>query len=235
MENTQEQKATFRQKIENYWYHYKFHTIAGAFILFVIIWGLVTAIGRTGEDVSIGYIGEHLYTQAEAETVCGKMSASLDMDLDGNGKSDIVLVQYQHYTDEQIRILAAEAEERGREFAYYPDLNSNNYLKFENDLATGNTAVWMVSKEVYEKMDKSVLLTVEEVLGYVPDKGVVDEYAIDCIHLPLCCEAAAALSVNSYLVIRGAREYSFIPGNDKMAQEFENSKALYKAIVEYKK
>ncbi len=232
--DTQHQKMTLKQKIENYWYHYKLHTILGAFILFVIIWGTVSAIGRTGDDISIGYIGEHMYTQEEAEGVCAKLSAFLDMDLDGNGKCDITLVQYQHYTDEQIAQLAAEAEEKGREFAYYPDLNKQNYRSFENDLATGNTAVWMVSKEVYEKMDKSVLLPISEVLGYLPDKGVADEYAIDCITLPLCCKATTALSANSYLVIRGEREYSFIPDDKEMTKQFENAKKLYKAIVEYK-
>ena len=235
MENTETTNMTFRQKIENYWYHYKLHTIAAAFILFVIIWGTVTAIGRTGEDVSIGYIGEHLYTQDEAENVCAKMSASLGIDLDGNGKSEITLVQYQHYTDAQIERLAAEAEAKGQEFAYYPEVNRQNYVSFEKDLATSNTAVWMVSKEVYEKMDKSVLLPISDVLGYVPDRGVVDEYAIDCIYLPLCCESAVALSANSYLVIRGKRDYSFIPGDDRMKEELENAKKLYRAIVEYKK
>ena len=233
MENTEKTNMTFRQKIENYWYHYRFRTIAAAFIIFVVIWGIIMAVGRTGEDITIGYVGEHLYTQEQAEDAGAKLSAYLDLDLDGNGETEIMLVQYQYLADSQIKELAADAEKKGLEFSYYPEVNSHNYELFENELATGNTSVWMVSPEVYEMMDKSMLMPISEVLGYVPEKGVVDEYAINCMSLPLCCKAVMTLSTNSYLVMRADRQYSFIMGDERMEAELEDGKALFRAIVEY--
>ena len=233
MENTENQKTTLRQRIENYWYHYRFRTIAAAFIIFVVIWGIIMAVGRTGEDITIGYVGEHLYTQEQAEDAGVKLSACLDLDLDGNGETEIMLVQYQYLADSQIKELAADAEKKGLEFSYYPEVNSHNYELFENELATGNTSVWMVSPEVYEMMDKSMLMPISEVLGYVPEKGVVDEYAINCMSLPLCCKAVMTLSTNSYLVMRADRQYSFIMGDERMEAELEDGKALFRAIVEY--
>ena len=123
----------------------------------------------------------------------------------------------------------------GEDLQFHPELNRKNYEHFEKELESGSTSVWFVSKEVYDMMDKSILMPVQDILGYIPEKGLVDEYAIDCSSLSFSHDMTRAVTYNTYLVLRVGRSYSFIMGEDIAAQELEESLALYKAIVEYKK
>ncbi len=235
MENVEKQSYTFRQKVENFFYHYKFQTIAACFLLFVLVWAIVTAIGKEGAEVYLGYIGEYSYSNSEADALGEKMSDLLGLDVDGDGRSNIQLNRYHYYSDEQIKELSEKAKEKGEDIGYYPVLNEKNYRYFLTELEGGNTAVWFVSKEVYEMMDKSTLMTVEDALGYLPENGVVDEYAIDCSTLRFSVDTTREVTFNTYLIIRGSRVHSFIQGEQEARAELERSLALYRAIVEYKK
>jgi hypothetical protein len=229
------QSYTFRQKAENFLYHYKFHTIAVCFVIFVIVWAIVTSIGKEGGEVSLGYIGEYSYSNSEIDALGKKMSDILKLDVDGDGKSNIQLNSYHYYSAEQIKELGEKAKENNEDAAYYPVLNEKNYQYFVTELENGNTAVWFVSKEVYEMMDKSSLMTIEDALGYIPEKGAVDKYAIDCSTLRFSAETTREVTFNTYLIIRGNRVHSFIQGEEESRAELERSLALYQAIVEYKK
>lgn len=235
MENTETQNYTFRQKVENFLYHYKFQTIAVCFILFVLVWVIVTSIGKGGGEVYLGYIGEYSYSNSEADALGEKMSDLLKLDVDGDGESNIQLNRYHYYSAEQIKELSEKAKEKGEDVGYYPVLNEKNYQYFVTELENGNTAVWFVSKEVYDMMDKSSLMTIEDALGYIPEKGAVDKYAIDCSTLRFSVETTREVTFNTYLIIRGNRVHSFIQGEEESRAELERSLALYRAIAEYKK
>ena len=45
-------KASF---FENFWYHYKFHTIAALFGIFVLVVGILQLTGKTNPDIYIMY------------------------------------------------------------------------------------------------------------------------------------------------------------------------------------
>ena len=46
---------------ENFWYHYKFHTIAVVFAVFVLTVGILQLVGKTNPDIYIMYAGEKFY------------------------------------------------------------------------------------------------------------------------------------------------------------------------------
>ena len=77
-------------------------------------------------------------------------------------------------------------------------------------------------------------MTVEDALGYIPERGTVDKYAIDCATLYFGVDAFGSVAHNTYLIIRGNRVHSFIQGEEQSRTELENSLELYRAIVEYK-
>lgn len=226
---------TFKQKVENFLYHYKWHTIAVCFLAFVLIWGLVSVFTNGGrEDIYIGYIGEYGYSADEKAVIEKKMSDVLDVDFDGNGKTEIALMAFHYYTNEQISAMIEEAKNGGDDRGFYPEVNAKNYEHFVTEMDNGNTSVWLVSKGVYENMDKSALVPIDSILGYTPEKGVVDEYAIDCSTLPFCTKTVREISYNTYLVLRVRRNHSFIMGEEQVAAELENAKEFFRAIVEYK-
>ena len=83
-------------------------------------------------------------------------------------------------------------------------------------------------------MDKSVLMPIEDILGYTHN-GAVDEYAIDCASLPFSYDMTRTVTFNTYLVMRAVRTFSFIMGDEIAERELEEAKIIYKAIVDYKK
>ena len=236
MDKTDNTNLSFRQKLDNFMYHYKWHTIAVCFIIFVVIWAGASLISNGGgEDMYIGYIGEYAYSNEEIGEIQDKMSKKLSFDINGDQKTSIGLMSFHYYTAEQIENKAQEAKDKGEDWGFYPELNAKNYEHFVTELDNGSTSVWLVSKEVYEGMDKSALVPIESILGYTPERGAVDEYAIDCSTLPFCNETTREISFNTYLVLRVRKNHSFIMGEGKAQEELENAKKLFCAIVEYKK
>ncbi len=226
---------TTQQKISNFFYHYKWHVAAVCFVVFVILWVVISSFGQGGEEAYIGYIGEYAYSHSEKDEISQKMSSLLNIDLDGDGECTLEFQTFHFYSDSQIEQLSKTQLKEGEDLQFHPEYNKKNYEHFLTELENGNTAVWLVSKEVYEQMDKSVLLPIEDVLGYIPDSGAIDEYAIDCSVLPFSYDTTREITYNSYLVLRVKRAYSFIMGEAEAARELEDAKRLYTAIVQYTK
>ena len=76
---------TFKQKIENYWYHYKWHTII---IVFFIITGLVCLVQcstkEQPDDKALLYVNQNLLDNA-ANDLSDKLSGYIE-DYNGNGE-----------------------------------------------------------------------------------------------------------------------------------------------------
>lgn len=222
----------FKKKVDNFFYHYKFHTIVVVFLAFVIIWTVASSVGKNTEDAYIGYIGDVSYTQEEIDEIGKKVSSALKLGEDGE---DFIIDfrPYNYLSEDQIEAEAKRAEELGRDYEYYPVKNEKNYESFVSEIEMGDIAVWFVSSQVYERMDKSKLMPIEYILGYIPE-GAVDEYALKCNDLDIT-SVVKRTSNNTYLIMRGSREYSAMMGEEEIMRQLEKDKALYKAIVEYKK
>jgi len=222
---------TFKQKVDNFFYHYKFHTVVVLFLVFVIVWTVATSVGKNEEDAYIGYIGEHSYSQEDIERISNNITSALK--LGQNGEEYVIDFRpYNYMSEAQVEAEVSRAEELGRDYEYYPVKNEKNYESFVSELEMGDIAVWFVSHQVYERMDKSKLMPIEYILGYIPE-GAVDEYALDCSKLDVT--SVVSRTGNTYLNMRGNREYSAMMGEEEIMRELEEDKALYKALAEYKK
>ena len=235
MQNNDKHSYALRQKIENFWYHYKFRTIAVGFVVFVVLWVIISSFGQRGEEAYIGYIGEYAYSHSEAQDIGSKMSSALKVDFDGDGKTNVEFVPTHYYAASQIEELSTKELDEGEDLQFHPALNRKNYENFERELENGSIYVWFVSKEVYESMDKSVLMPVRDVLGYELERGLADEYAVDCSSLSFSHDMTRTITYNTYLVMRANRNFSFIMGQQTAARELEENCELFRRIVEYKK
>ena len=235
MQNNDKLSYTLRQKIENFWYHHRFATIAVCFVVFVLLWTVISSIGKGGEEAYIGYIGEYAYSHSETQDISEKMSSALGVDFDGDGKTKIEFVPTHYYSSSQIEELSTKELDEGEDLQFHPALNRKNYENFEREIENGSVYVWFVSKEVYESMDKDLLMPISDVLGYELESGAVDEYAVDCSSLSFSHDTIRAVTYNTYLVMRGNRNFSFIMGQEAVQRELEQSCELFRSIVKYKK
>ncbi len=223
-----------KSRLENFFYHYKFQTIAATFLIFVAVWAFVSSIGKNTEDAYIGYIGDYSYSMNEQNEKSDKISNALNLDLYGKGKSEIAFHSKVYMSDEQVLEKAKEVERLGDKYEFSPARNESNFESFITELETGDTAVWMVSHETYERMDKTVLKPSAELLGY-SHGAAVDEYALDCSKLDFCVSLMRENCFGSYLIMRSTRQYSGIMEAEDMKEQTERDTLLFKTIAEYKK
>ncbi|MDR0406120.1 MAG: hypothetical protein LBH54_04890 [Clostridiales bacterium] len=88
---------------ENYWYYYKFHTIAGIFALFIAAVTLVECATNVKTDATVTYIGGAYFDQTFSDGFESEMSQYID-DVNGDGVNKIffsLLTLSEEVTSEQ--------------------------------------------------------------------------------------------------------------------------------------
>ena len=108
-------KSSFSEKVENFWYHYKWHTIAAIFVLVVSIVVIVQCASREKYDVYILYAGDKAVSTSksnpERQQFVGAFS-SVASDFDGNGDVSVAFKHLYQPDDEEIERLR-ELEKTG--------------------------------------------------------------------------------------------------------------------------
>ena len=82
---------TFKEKLQNYWFHFKWHTIGIVFTLIVLIVMITQCAGRTNWDMQVIYF---TYTPAiDSQTnMIGDYLESISKDINGDGEVNISVV-----------------------------------------------------------------------------------------------------------------------------------------------
>lgn len=143
------QTVTFKQRIENFWYHYKWHTIAALFVLTVGIIIAVQMLSKPKYDVYVMYAGGHYFdTTDSADTSSYREALSaikrVSEDFDGNGE---VSVSFSH-----LYIPTGEGSTSGDAAADLSGaaLKSQDASTLNDRLTGGEYYVILLSPELYE-------------------------------------------------------------------------------------
>ena len=72
---------TFKAKMANYWYYYKWHTIAGVFVLILLVSTLVECAQKKTPDLTVAYVG---YDYVQTDGFRDDLSALVG-DVNGDG------------------------------------------------------------------------------------------------------------------------------------------------------
>ncbi|MDO4563543.1 MAG: hypothetical protein Q4C12_06875 [Clostridia bacterium] len=81
---------TFQKKAENFWYYYKWHTIASVAIIITLFLGIKSCVDKVEPDVSIAYIASG-YVNTEMFDDGKRALEKLVGDINGDGKEDVFL------------------------------------------------------------------------------------------------------------------------------------------------
>ena len=85
-------------RLENFWYHYKWHTIAAIFALIVIIVCTVQCATNTKYDIQVLYAGDHVFVRTSPDgsyPEYAQMTSTLAdfaNDSDGNGETNVTFL-----------------------------------------------------------------------------------------------------------------------------------------------
>ena len=87
-------KGKFALWFENFWYHYKWTTIAVLAGLFIILVCILQTCETDKTDVVVVYAGPTQLTAEQSEQISLLLSNKLSADYDGNGEKLAVLSSY---------------------------------------------------------------------------------------------------------------------------------------------
>ena len=240
-EGIEQVKSPWLTKLDNFWYHYKWHSLAALFAVIVIVTVIIQIASKPSYDIHIMYAGSHTLDRTSSTGDIPAYNSTVYAfnkvcdDFNGDGKTSVDLLDLFVMTSDEIQDFAQNnADESINENLFLADretLNSNliyseyfvcflsEALFFEYEEAHDGELFANISEFTSEKFKDNY--------EYASENGIylrsLDFYSIPEI---------AKLPDDTVVCIRKFSEISslFGKGNEK---QYENSAALLSSILSY--
>ena len=227
----------FLKWLDNYWYHYKWHTIVIAFFVVMGVFTFRQCINRQEGDLTVAYAGGYTLNSNEHNNIA-KVLGSLVPDEKGDGGHlSVVLSAYSIYTDEELRALYTDENGELAIAAYNnaKQVSLDHFQTFSTYLMTGDSAVWFVSEYVYRDcgLDFShIARPLAEVYGEDLPAVAYDAYAIRLADTELYryYDALKVLPEDTLILL----PHSYVWGESANEESYRFFEALFRAIVDFK-
>ncbi|MBP3919368.1 MAG: hypothetical protein J6I50_09410 [Clostridia bacterium] len=171
----EEQLSKPSSALENFWYHYKWHTlIIGFFVVFFII-AIAQMTGKPSYDAHILYTGP---AYLDGETISDILSVMEEASHAAAPVND----NPADYTKDQklnldfnkiIYVSEALAKQYQEDGVYFNALtNQSSRGQFDNFIMVGEYVILLIDQSLYqETVDTGAFCSLEDVLGYVPENA----------------------------------------------------------------
>lgn len=226
-----------KEKLENFWYHYKWTTIVVAFFAVLLVVGIVQMVGREDYDTQILYAGPSVtLTQSGSEDAINRAFCQLlTSDRNEDGKINLLFRSYAILSDEQLAEKQAAAAAEGDHVYYDTSLRQNSLSEIGTLLATGEVSVCLLDPYVYGiYQQQEAFVPLEEVLGYTPDFALDDcSVYLKDTDFGSYYTAFAALPDDTILCIRKKAYETGITSSKKLVEAYEYNCELFRAIFAF--
>ena len=168
------------EKLDHFWFYYKWHTLVAIFIVFVLTVCIVQSCTKTEYDVTVLYAGPYIYSASEVDVVIEELNSVMPRDFSGDGEKNTGLVTYQVLNQEQIEALqkqlAAEREEGKTDAFLNTSYFSSQSEMYTSALMTGEYAILLIDESLYQKLEgtEGRLRKLSEVFAIVPESAFSD-------------------------------------------------------------
>ena len=234
-------KSPFTEKIENFFYHYKWHTLIALFLVFTVTVCSVQMCQKTSYDAYVLYAGGTYVSQTAAEGQ-GESDYQLLLssvkrfvgDFDEDGARNLSLLNLYIPSEEQL------AEKENVEYFY--SMISENEDNLQNQLYFGDYYICIMSKRLFDEYaENSDANPFAKIAPYLPE-GKTDEYrlASDCgVYLdstPLADNPGFS-HLSGEETVLAIRKYSSFGkrGSDKKARErYAFAESTFRLMLEDK-
>ncbi len=230
--------------LDNFWYHYKWHTIVALFLVFAITVCTLQFCNKKDSDVYVLYAGGYEINRRaqdgdmpEYQTICGVLER-VAYDRDGDGEATVSLKDLFVLSDEEMR----EADSvDGKEVNY--GLISENRATLGNILVygTGNYYLTFLSPAVYEeyrKVGEAFLFTDISTLDITNESAeICEDYAVKLSSLEFyTLPGISKLPPDTLVCLRANQTVVGSPATKKEARAaYEASRETFESIVNYSK
>lgn len=140
MKTMKDLKPFSREWWHNYWFYYKWQTIAVAFALILLVYTIVDTITKVHPDLSVCFAGNYMLSETDYATLQERMKASIT-DTNGDGQNAV----------EFMEIYLADSET--------PDeMQMANQQKLYLQFAAGDSYLFVMDRALFEAYDAQELL-----------------------------------------------------------------------------
>ena len=168
----------FFKWIDNYWYHYKWRTLIGAFFALIIIIASVQFFTKADVDIYILYTGPHVFAVDEIHEVENAFEQVMSGDRNRDGKKTASLQDITLMTEDQIREAKREADEMGINLTVNTVEMRNTQRQFNTQIFAGEAVICLLDPYWYAQVrDSGGFMKLECVLGEKPS-AALDDYGI---------------------------------------------------------
>ncbi len=225
--------------LDNYWYHYKWVTLAAVF--FVTVFSVLTAQMLTKEkpDAVILYGGPAVLTANETRDLEIAFRSVLPSDFNADGKKLVQLETVSLMTDEQVAEAEAKAEEESSVFVYDAKALGSNKTTFTELMMSGEYVILLVDRAQYDNiLDSGAIVPLADLFDAdkIPDCAY-DDSSIVFSETPFAqfFNATDVLPEDTLLCVLQASENSIFKGKDKAETQYRQQLMLYKKMINFSK
>ena len=184
--NVSTENYTAKQKIANFWYHYKWHSIVALFLVIVILVCSLQFCSNTDYDAYIMYAGGYAFTRTSKDgdipTYVGAANSfkRVCKDVTGDGEVNVSLADLLYMTEEEAM---AYREKYGTD----PDtkLLYDDMQRMDNMMSASDYFILLISPTVYDRYYKE---------GDTPRFESIAQYTTEGIEYDYYSEYAIRLS-----------------------------------------
>ena len=164
----EKERGRFYKWLDNFWYHYKWHTIIVTFLVVVITVCTVQSFKTTKYDMKVLYAGSK---QLEGQEIKDIEEIFTGLAPKKNEDESLALALNGYY------ILSEEQIKEGNK-NYDANRNSNDYSNLQSYLQTGDASIMLLERWIYDGIPKESLCKLSEIYSENLPDGAIDGYGV---------------------------------------------------------
>ena len=216
------------KKLDNFWYHYKWHTLITLFFVIVFAVCTIQMCTQKTSDMLVMYSGPEALDESERDNITKVFEYLVDKEGYAIG-----ITAYNVLSEDEVKELEKKTDEDGNPLFVNRAFYTEEYKTYSNYIMTGESSVMLLSPWLYEALVKSDRLrSISDVTDSVSEDMLVGECGIALGKTDLYAKYEALQALPEDTVICFARA-NFGMGKNSKQKHYAKEEMLFRAIVEY--
>ena len=216
----------FLKWLDNYWYHYKWHTIIIGFFALMILFTLRQCANDATHDTVVAYCGPTEFMSEQTEGMRDALEAVLPEDFDGDGQKYVEIVRYLYYSEQEIEAKKELYDDQWTIAPAYVNQQLADFRDFVHlSIAANECSIYFISPSVYAFFTTNPFRPLADVLDTVPSS------AHDAHTVRLGDTALYKNDIRLQQILPADTLVCLLASNRPNDQDYQNSIAAFRAIV----
>ncbi len=219
--------SKFRSWLDNYWYHYKWHTFFGLFAAALVIIAGISLVGKKEYDVYAVYAGPHAFVENEAGDLESDISKYCKTDYTGNGKIETNILSFVYVSPER----AKEYLENG--IFYSEPINYEARKSIVSQLNSGDSFIYLMDASLFDELcETGYFISLSSIFGKTPECAY-NAYGILLKDTAFGqeCKSTEVLPEDTVLCIKKNNAIMSVFGTKKNEEKLQKHEAVFKEMV----